>query len=351
LKKTITALAIILCCVCLIAGCKTEAANDNEQKAAELLAAGPPEIHSSKPPFALGEIVGEPTKDAPWWTLSYGDFPHMWSSDSTNMFAEWFANAHAGYPQSAQGWGFVHPDSRNYILEAFGTGRAIEGVYYDYAARVRFEAAPLDMVFPTCLEQADIDILEAGGKKAAFAEIGRSALVIVVAPDFPVDSLSLEELGAVLSGEITDWSSFGLDTPVAIHYMHDFRDEFNHMLDLLVMKGKDMVSGETEEKTYGMNFSTQTVIVEIPYTGNYGSIGLYEFRSLDWMGSAKTLKIEGIEPNRETIASGEYPLIMGSYALCWEGSVVLGAFLEWCASAEGIRLLELGGFVPMVGNY
>lgn len=62
----------------------------------------------------------------------------------------------------------------------------------------------------------------------------------------------------------------------------------------------------------------------------------------------KLLAVDGVEPNIDTIRSGEYPMASEFYAItAGSDNPNIESFLEWILSEEGQQLVEETGFVSV----
>ena len=175
LKKTGAALFTVLLCAALFSGCDNHDTNDDyfARRAAELLAAGRPNVYDSKEPFTLGGISDEPTEEEPWWTLEYGNFPVIVSSVIPAGLAENFAEVHIGYPDRDSLTQFVasyyegQPGSRGILMEQFleRSEWLVGGDMYDYQRYIRFERAAVNLLLLTDVNQNDRDYFESNGGK------------------------------------------------------------------------------------------------------------------------------------------------------------------------------------------
>ena len=356
LKKT-GALFAVLLCTALFSGCDNQDTNDDyfARRAAELLAAGRPNVYDSKEPFTLGGISDEPTEEEPWWTLEYGNFPVIVSSVIPAGLAENFAEVHIGYPDRDSLTQFVAsyyegvPGSRDILMEHFleRSEENVGGDMYDYQRSIRFERAAVNLLLLTDVNQNDRDYFESNGGKAIAKEIARAALIFMVPADFQTDNLTLEQLKNVLSGEMTDWMSLGVNLPVSLHY--DLNSDSRRMLDTHILQGAALTGSAWEEQERGTLTGTVTVPINIPYDNRPGSIGIFAYGEAPDIDGAKILTIEGAAPTEEAISSGEYPVYTSVYAVYWEPDRdnAPGRFVQWCASEEGTAVIRASGLIPL----
>lgn len=176
------------------------------------------------------------------------------------------------------------------------------------------------------------------------------ALVVVVHPDNPIDSITPEQLIDVLQQKITDWSELG-GTPGRIITIARKGKEsgVGYMTRKLIMGdanadyGKRVIrlqsSGPVEELL-------EETVNGIAVTG----ISSAKLRKL------KVLKVSGAEPSMENIAAGRYPYFRPLYlAHPKKLNAEQQQFLTWLLSADGQQVvheqgtvnLELGYLLPL----
>ena len=61
------------------------------------------------------------------------------------------------------------------------------------------------------------------------------------------------------------------------------------------------------------------------------------------------LSVNGVQPTRENIANGTYPIRMPFYAVMRKGERTeeMNAFLDWILSGEGQSLVSASGYAPV----
>ena len=112
------------------------------------------------------------------------------------------------------------------------------------------------------------------------------------------------------------------------------------------MRGYPMMDPPKEWVSDGM----ADILATIEYRNLPDAIG-YTFRFFcsEMAGSGlKLLRLNGAEPDKEHIASGEYPVVSTLYAVTLEGNEDpnVEAVLDWITSEQGQRLVEKAGYVP-----
>ena len=164
-------------------------------------------------------------------------------------------------------------------------------------------------------------------------------IAIVTDAGSSVDNLSVEELRGVDRGEIRNWKELGgEDQPVVVvgrEAASGTRSAFEEILEL-----QDQCSYAAELD------STGAVMAKVASTP--GAIG---YVSMDvWNPTVKMLKLDGIEPSRETILDGSYtlcrPFVMATKGEMGVQDEIVQEFFRFIQSEEGQEVISFVGLTP-----
>ncbi len=205
----------------------------------------------------------------------------------------------------------------------------------------------VDAVFAAAPSQGQLKTADAKGLELTLTPIGKEAFVFFVHADNPVESLSSEDLRMIYSGEITDWSSVGGDAK-EIRAFQRPEDSGSQTALLRFMGEVPVVEAPRENIEEGMGGIIDQVA---EYKNHKNAIG-YTFRFYGEEMAANELiqylAIDGIVPSVDAIQKDEYPLTSEFYIVTTQYSspeaLVLAA---WFTSAQGQRLVEKAGYVPL----
>ena len=180
--------------------------------------------------------------------------------------------------------------------------------------------------------------------------IGYDAPVFLINDGNPVDSLTHEQIVGIYTGEITNWSQVGGDDLEIVAYQRVENSGSQVMMKAQVMKDTPMVDAPKEFRTSEMG---ELVDAIASYRNTANSIGYSVYYYIDNMymkEGIKLLKVNGVAPTNETIASGEYPYRQSFYAViradAAEDSPARLLF-SWLKTAEGRKLVEDAGYVAV----
>ena len=182
-------------------------------------------------------------------------------------------------------------------------------------------------------------------KKAASAGVDAVANVIamdgicvIVHPQNSLSALTKEQLKGIFTGKTTDWSQLGGNTGKIIAVSRDSSSgTFEAFNELALEKARVRPDAL-------MQASNQAVVAAVAQTpGAIGYVGLGYLSE-----KVKGLIVDGVEPSTKTVLSGKYPLSRPLFMYTSgkpKGRVK--QFLDFIKSAEGQRLVQEEGFVPL----
>ena len=165
-------------------------------------------------------------------------------------------------------------------------------------------------------------------------------IAIIVNPQNKIEDLTVEQIGKIYTGEITNWKEVGgEDHPIVLigrEAASGTRDGFES-----ITKTKDKCK-YTQELT-----STGDVIQTV--SGNKNAIGYASLASVK--DSVKVLKVEGVTPSKDTIQNGSYK-IQRDFVLVTKKDGKLSdeaqKFFDFATSAQADDLIEKAGAIPVI---
>lgn len=165
-------------------------------------------------------------------------------------------------------------------------------------------------------------------------------IAIIVNPQNTVEDLTVEQIGKIYMGEISNWKDVGgPDAPVVIigrEAASGTRDGFESITN-------------TKDKCQYSRELTSTGDVIQTVSSNPNAIGYASLAAVK--DTVKTLKVEGVEPTEETIQSGKYK-IQRDFVFVTKSDKELSeaakAFFDYATSAEADDLIVKAGAVPVV---
>jgi len=291
-------------------------------------------------PFEAGNKLVSLEEDA---ALQF-DSPWTLSLDgATALYPVYAAFAQAVYPEHKQ-------DSFNYspynsTVECSGTTRAYE----------RLINGEVGMIFAAEPSQAQLEMAEKAGKEFHLTPIGREAFVFFVNSRNPVTSLTVEQVQGIYSGKITNWKEVGGKNQKIRPFQRDENSGSQTALQSL-MAGLPLLEPEKEDRVAGMGGIIRSVASYRNYKNALGFSFRYYATEMVQNGDIRLLSLNGVEPTKETIRDGSYPLASEFYAVTispagtappYETDETISAFLDWILSEQGQEIVEKTGYVAL----
>lgn len=184
--------------------------------------------------------------------------------------------------------------------------------------------------------------------------IGYDALAIVVNRANPLSGLSKAQLVDIFAGRTSNWKELGgPDRAIVLVSKEVGRSTlelFEHYTGLLSPKraaGEAIPRISGKAHVIGSNLESLTLVGGLP--GAIGYVSLGTAHSMDAAGlPIKILKLEGIEPNTQSIANGSYPIIRELNLVFRARTVRVDRLLHLMQGDEGMAVLRQQGFLPPV---
>ena len=279
------------------------------------------------------------------------DSPHALRLDgATALYPVYGAFAQAVYPE-------VWPESGIEIeyspYDIQGSTVLCTGTIEAYQ---RLITGQTDMIFAAAPSQDQLDRAAEQGVELRLTPIGKEAFVFFVNSRNPVTDLTVEEIQGIYSGEITNWSEVG-GRRESIRPFQRAENSGSQSALLRLMEGLPLLEPEGEDRIGGMG----GIIREVASYRNYRNAIGFSFRfyatEMVQNGDIRLLALDGVEPTRETIRDGSYPLASDFYAVTAapagdkpplaEQNPAAAEFLAWILSDQGQVLVERTGYVAV----
>ncbi|MFC0469640.1 PstS family phosphate ABC transporter substrate-binding protein [Halalkalibacter kiskunsagensis] len=205
----------------------------------------------------------------------------------------------------------------------------------------------VDIIFAAGPSARQLQMAEEKGVELELTPIGREAFVFFVNEKNPVKGLTVEQIQAIYSGDITNWREVGGNNEAILAFQRPADSGSQTALEKL-MGEEPLVEPPTENIASGMG----GIIEEVSSYRNYkNAIGFtFRFFSTEMVqnGEVRYLEINGVYPNKETIRNDEYPITSEFYAItAGSDNPNIDVFLQWILSEQGQWLVEETGYVPI----
>ena len=165
-------------------------------------------------------------------------------------------------------------------------------------------------------------------------------IAIVVHPSNPVSGLTVEQVRGIYTGTITSWKQLGGPDVKIVLISRDTNSGTYESFEALVLNKEKIVA--TAEYV-GSNGAIRQRVQSTPAAIGYVGLGFAD-------RTVKALTINGVMPDKATIASGAYPVARPLFMFT-NGYPKLGSrlhsFISLYLSPKGQEIVEEIGFVPV----
>jgi phosphate transport system substrate-binding protein len=203
------------------------------------------------------------------------------------------------------------------------------------------------------IKQAEIDQAKANGIEPYEIQVATDALSVIVHPSNPVSELTIVQLSAIYTNQISNWKEVGgNDAPIVV-----LSRDTNSGTHVFFKEHVVQMAGlPTEDKSleYGSKVlllpSTEGGVSEVTRNPNaifYPGLG-YVTEEVKPLAIKKTANAPGVLPSIETALDGTYP-ISRPLLFYTNGTPtdVIKAFIDYCLSVEGQAKVTEVGYVPL----
>lgn len=201
------------------------------------------------------------------------------------------------------------------------------------------------------IKDKEVEQAKAAGVDPVEHVVAYDGIAVIVHPSNPLDTISVEDLSAIFSGQIADWGAIGARGMDRIQVVS--RDSasgtYEAFKELVVTLG-----GKDKSRDYAASALKQTsnqgVLALVSQTKT--AIGYVGLGYLD--DTVKVLAVtppDGGEPvaaTVENVMDGSYPISRALY--CYtngEPGGVVKEYLDWIKGPEGQTIVKELGFVPL----
>ena len=207
----------------------------------------------------------------------------------------------------------------------------------------------VDLILVTQPSDDELSRASQAGVELVIEPICWDAFVFITHKDNPVNSLTIEQIRQIYSGDVEYWSELGGLNQKIVAYQREQNSGSQTTMEKQVMGGLPMMPAPMARILEGMGNLVDAVS---EYVNDQYSIG-YTFRyyvdNLYLNEDIKILEIDGISPADENIRDRSYPFATIYYAVYRQENKdgTAGEFVAWILSEEGQRCIELAGYVPI----
>jgi phosphate transport system substrate-binding protein len=205
----------------------------------------------------------------------------------------------------------------------------------------------VDIFFMADLSKEQRAMAEELGVELVYTPIGKEAFVFFVNNENTVESLTVEQLQNIYEGKITSWRDLGGGGKITAFQRNEGSGSQSGLERF--MKGKNLMTPPTQNVADAMGIIVEMTSDYKNYKGALGFSFRYFLTEMAANEGIRILKINGIAPTEENVASGVYPLTSYFYAITRADNTNpnIQVILEWFLSDEGQYLVKAVGYTPI----
>jgi len=250
---------------------------------------------------------------------------------ATALYPVYSAFARAVYPEKE----YYQHDSE---VMSNRTGEAYENLINGRA----------DIIFVLAPSEQQLAKAERLGKELKLTPIAKEAFVFFVNAKNPVKNLTVDEIKGIYTGDITNWKEVGGKNK-DIRAFQRPQDSGSQTALQHFMGDVPIMDPPVEDIASLMG----TIIDQVSDYKNYSNAIGYTFRyystEMTNNNSIRLLAVDGVEPTKETIRSGEYPITNELYAVtAGSDNPHVAEFIDWILSEQGQEIVEKTGYVSII---
>ncbi len=181
--------------------------------------------------------------------------------------------------------------------------------------------------------------------------IASDAVAVIVNPNNPVDSLTLQQISDIFQGKYENWQELGgEDRPIVRVSRESNSGTHIYFLEMVLRLGDPQSRSLFDPNTLLLP-SSEGIIAEVrdnPNAIGYDGLG-YVTPEVKVVGIQASPESPAIYPSSETVFDGTYPIARDLYAYTnGEPEGAIKAFIEWILSEPGQNIVRELGFVTVI---
>lgn len=314
MKKGIALLMTLLLVAALFVGCSGKPADKETEK--------PTEIATETPTETIPDDVFRFTRE---------NFPRMDGSTACVPLGQALASVLLG-------------ESRDDVADLVQFNRTTQSFR-------NLMAGEADILISGEPNKAVWDEMEENHFEADTAVFGRDALVFVVNENNPVDNLTTDQIRDIYAGKITNWKEVGGEDAPIIAIQRNEGAGSQALIKKLVMKDVPMMEAPAEYVAGEMG-TLMSVVKSYDNSANAIGYSVYYYaHDMEMAQGLKLLKVDGVEPCKQTIRDETYPHLNAYYCVIAhdtpEDSPIRYLY-NFIMSEEGQRLMDSEGYVSVM---
>lgn len=296
-------------------------------------------------PFQIGELTKVYQDSKPMY--SFGTYPHIDGSTVALAMVYEFAWQHLDLSEKEAEEFVMLSTTHSAYMHLIYRSSVYPGSYKGSSLS---QIEPVNLVIATAPSQEELDLATEQGVELIIAPVCYDAFVFITHKDNPVDSLTIEQVQKIYTGEITNWSEVGGNDEAIVAYQREENSGSQTGMENLVMQGLEMAEPKKITVIQGMSGLIEAVA---EYQNSGSSIGYtykYYIDTLYKNENIKILEINGISSDSENLQNQSYPFTTNYYGVIRadDKPTAAGLFLGWMLSEEGQACIKQAGYTPLI---
>ena len=212
-----------------------------------------------------------------------------------------------------------------------------------------------DIIVVTEPSEEELAYAKEKGVELEVIPVVKEGFVFYVNGKNKVNSLTLEQIQKIYSGEITNWKEVGGDDEKIIPYQRPVNSGSQTGILSLVMKGKKLMNPvnnviETMEGIIKAVANYKDGKGSIGYSYYYYATSMYDLTDTNKENSIKLMGVDGVIPSYETIKDDSYPIRTNYYIVLRKDEPedsTARKFANDLLSTRGQNVCKEAGYVPV----
>jgi phosphate transport system substrate-binding protein len=168
--------------------------------------------------------------------------------------------------------------------------------------------------------------------------IAADGIAVVVNPGNGIDTLTIEQIKAIFTGEITNWSEVGGSDSEIVIVIREDGSGTRATFEELVHNKVSPAAGALQKPSNG---AVKTTVAQTPNAIGYMGLGYLD-------ESVKVIRVNNVIASEATILNGSYPISRNLYMITDGAPAGLAKeFIDFVLSAEGQEIVAEEGFIKL----
>ena len=232
-------------------------------------------------------------------------------------------------PQIAEAFRAENPDI-TFEIAAEGSSTGVKAIITD-SAHIGMSSRDV--------REKEIAEAKSNGVDMKTIVVAKDAIAVIVNEKNPISKLSVDQIGAIFTGKITNWAAVGGRPGGISAYTRNTSSGTYKVFQSLAMNKNDY--GDQTQKMAG----NEAIAAEV--ANNVNGVGYVGLAYIDTPG-VKVVMVNGVEPATETVNDGSYVLARPLYYLSnGEPSGLAKQFVDFSLGPKGQKIVSDIHFVPV----